>query len=114
MHTAEENLEKICSQGFKVGGGERGVEVANGAAYGYGVYLGLQPDVSAGYTRGCGKMLLVEVFKGQRASGPQRATALDKPDRACAHYDVENKPFIVAFRPDQVIPRYIVRYRSRV
>ncbi|KAG5177742.1 AAA domain-containing protein [Tribonema minus] len=48
--TRRENVERICAAGFKIGGRDSGVRVANGSSYGQGVYTATGPGTPMGYT----------------------------------------------------------------
>jgi hypothetical protein len=54
--TRDVNVKSIITEGFKVGGA--GVPIANGAAYGNGVYTATGPSTPMGYTHGANKIFL--------------------------------------------------------
>lgn len=58
------NVSKICSEGFKVGG-SNGVPIANGAAYGNGVYTAIGPKTPMDYSRANSSIILCSGLLGK-------------------------------------------------
>ena len=63
--TREENIRPIMTGGFKVGGID--VEVANGRAFGTGVYTAVGPrtPMAHEYSRGANKVILAQALVGR-------------------------------------------------
>ena len=62
--TRECNIQSIMSGGFKVGGQE--VTVANGTAYGSGVYTATGPATPMGYSRDSNAVILAKALPGAK------------------------------------------------
>lgn len=101
--TAAANHEPIVKEGLRVGG--RGVNRANGAAYGEGIYLGADPAVAQSYARDANAFLFCRVLMGKTTKDRNEYTA--RAGRDWDSYDGDN--FCVVYREDQVLPCYIVR-----
>lgn len=92
--TLRENIDKIVKEGFKVGG-EEGVAIRCGAAYGHGVYAAADPEISVHYSKGHGMMLL----------------SLALPGELGKDYTLGGAPDIYVIKKgDQLLPRYIVHF----
>jgi uncharacterized protein YegL len=93
--TAEQNIESIARNGFRIGGVD-GHPLANGAALGNGVYCSEDPAVAASYIRGSKRLLL--------------CTVAVTPD--CVQKGSRDAIFsvIVAKNKAQIIPRFVVHF----
>jgi hypothetical protein len=61
--TKDRNIDSIMTTGFKVGGRDPGVPVANGSSYGKGVYTATGPASPMSYSQ-AGKVILARALKG--------------------------------------------------
>ena len=59
----ESNFLSIAVEGFKIGG--QNVKVANGAAYGAGVYTAVGPSTPIQYSKGIAKVMIVRALEGR-------------------------------------------------
>mmetsp|Transcript_24826 Transcript_24826/g.40188 ORF Transcript_24826/g.40188 Transcript_24826/m.40188 type:complete len:1222 (+) Transcript_24826:1-3666(+) len=107
--TAEENLEKIVKDGFKVGGRD-GVGVANGTAHGFGVYTASSPDISKDYARGCTAMLLLKTLPGN--SSPTSWAGGHQLPATCHSYS-PGPSIRIYFDSAQILPMAIVYFKQR-
>lgn len=105
--TSAATIPLIAKDGFKVGGGDDGVQVKNGAAYGKGVYLSEDPAFAMRYIRSA----------QSAAAGPQLLFA-----KCLMTADVRRVPDpktpallqqVVVPNKDQVLPFYVVHLRKR-
>lgn len=89
--TASRNIKSIQDDGLRVPyTGQSPISVANGSAYGVGVYTAKDPSVSNYYTQGCKQMFICAGLSAK------------------ASYNVGN---IVVFQKQElVLPCYLVRY----
>ena len=65
--TSSSNVSKIMLDGFRVGGSD-GVPVANGSAYGVGVYTAVGPNTPMNYSRGSPQVILSYALTGEVGS----------------------------------------------
>ncbi|MCO5567021.1 hypothetical protein L7F22_020704 [Adiantum nelumboides] len=94
--TTKESIDKIVREGFKVGG-EKGVPIRCGAAYGHGVYTAASPEISIPYSQSS-KMMLLSIA-------------------LCGKLNVDytlggSEDIFVVKQGDQLLPRYIVHFQS--
>ena len=90
--SSNSNIDSIMLDGFKVGG--EGVPVANGTAYGRGVYSATSPNTPMGYAMGVRQVILALALKGRDGGiswEPQR-------------------DWIVFRSGNQLLPRYVVHF----
>uniref|UniRef100_A0A6S8EHV3 PARP catalytic domain-containing protein n=1 Tax=Aureoumbra lagunensis TaxID=44058 RepID=A0A6S8EHV3_9STRA len=59
---SDENIKRIMSEGFKVGGSQ--VKIKNGSAYGRGVYTATGPRAPQGYGKKTNKVILARGLVG--------------------------------------------------
>ncbi|KAJ3408538.1 hypothetical protein HDV05_004952 [Chytridiales sp. JEL 0842] len=101
--TPQANVEKILTDGFKVGG-QDGHPILNAAVYGNGVYLARSPATSLSYTRGAKCIFVNLVVLGETD------TSHVKP--GIDTVDVSDKGILVAKRASQVLPCYVLYFRE--
>merc|ERR1712190_335258 len=92
------NILSIASNGFDAGR-------RSGQVYGKGEYFAKCPEVSKGYCRGDGYMLVCRLALGTEAS----SQALGDGD----HIWVPSMKYYVIASPEQVVPLYIVRFNTK-
>ena len=90
------DVEAICSGGFKVGG--QGVGVANGSAYGKGVYTATGPGTPMGYGQSSRSVILCKALPG--TTGPQGVGDSWKP---C-------NDWVIFREAAQLLPKYVVHF----
>lgn len=97
-----ETYEKICREGFKIGG----IDVKNqhGTAYGQGVNTGTDPCVCMSYTKNCGYILLCDGIPGKVS----RSADKGRIDGDC----FRGGNVYVFFKREQVMPRYLIKYET--
>eukprot|EP00039_Didymoeca_costata_P033242 m.41482 g.41482 ORF g.41482 m.41482 type:complete len:648 (+) comp9771_c0_seq1:75-2018(+) len=101
--TSEENIETIMKEGFKVGGKE--VKIANGKAYGTGVYTATGPDTPMAYGKAtpgkvCG-VILLKCLPGNKGP-PEQRKSLD------SWVPASKKDWLIFKHPRQLLPVYVV------
>lgn len=110
--SAKENLPKIMEGGFKVGGKDypssqywKGGKfpVANGTAYGQGVYSATGPNTPMGYSRQSTAIILAMALKGEFATS--KGDGLDSWSNGSAGSD-----WMIFADDEQVLPVYVVHY----
>ncbi|OMJ91917.1 hypothetical protein SteCoe_5479 [Stentor coeruleus] len=94
--------EKICREGFKIGG----IDVKNqhGAAYGQGVNAGADPTVCMIYTQNCGYLLLCDGIPGKIS----QSSEMGKINGDC----FKGGNVWVFFKREQVLPRYLIKFET--
>jgi hypothetical protein len=95
--TPAKNIMSIVSNGLDAGR-------RSGQVYGAGEYFAKCPEVSKGYCRGDGYMLICRLLLGSQASDQ----ALGDGD----HIWVPSCKYYVISSPEQVVPLYIVKFAS--
>lgn len=100
--TSRANHVLIMEKGLMVGG--RGVDQANGASYGEGVYVGTTPNVAQGYARDCKAFLFCRVLTGRVTNDCNSY----RRGAGSAWDSYDGQSFCVVYREDQVLPCYIV------
>ena len=96
--TAPANVQAIMTGGFKVGGRDLGVPVANGTAHGAGVYSAKGPGTPMGYTKGGKEIILARAMQGK--IGARERSDCWEPHRDWA-----------IFRDGkQLLPTYVVHF----
>lgn len=93
--TSARNILSIATNGFDAGR-------RSGQVYGKGEYFAKCPDVSIGYCRGDGYMLVCRLALGKQAS----SQTLGDGD----HIWVPSTRYYVIAAPEQVVPLYIIRF----
>ena len=94
--TRREAVEGITRTGLRVPrSGENPIQVANGSALGVGIYTGVRPSISHGYTRGLGAMFVCAGLI---------QTEFETPS-------LHNGNVCVFFEDAQVLPCFLVTYR---
>jgi hypothetical protein len=88
----------MCN-GFLVGGA--GVQVANGTAYGQGVYSATGPNTPMGYAKSSNEVILAMAVKGKHTSGSQTAGS----DSWSPKQD-----WMIFAKGEQLHPTYVVHY----
>ena len=97
--TSPANVQAIMTGGFKVGGRDLGVPVANGTAHGAGVYSAKGPGTPMGYTKGGKEIILARAMQGK--IGARERSDCWEPCRDWA-----------IFRDGkQLLPTYVVHFR---
>ena len=92
----QNNVPLIMTTGFKVGGAD--VAIANGDAYGRGVYTALGPSTPMGYAGGTGRVILARGLLGE--NGAQSVGDSWSP----------NRDWVIFRRGSQLLPRYVVHF----
>ena len=102
--TSPENIEKICRNGFKIGG--QGVPISNGAAYGRGVYTATGPNTPVQYARrgGSDAIILCKSLPG----ATKGSTEKDGGDS----WKASNSDWMIFKTVEQLLPKYVVHFRS--
>jgi hypothetical protein len=104
-----DNVVSIMCDGFKVGGCADGVPVANGAAYGSGVYTAKGPNTPMCYGRKTGQVILARALQGRRGA----AAPAPGGSGAAGPDSWEPRGDWVVFRGgEQLLPVYVVHYDS--
>lgn len=98
--TRAHNVSSIVTAGLVVPG-SHGVEVANGSAYGVGIYLSSSAEYSVGFSAGEGRLLVCAALPGRCTSGTS------KRHSDCIH---PNDIFYVFGNPAQVLPVYCIHF----
>ena len=102
--TMKKNIKNIFEHGFKVGG--KDVSVANGRAYGPGIYTAIGPKTPEFYCKDSKQMILSLALLGKYVSSTN--TAKDGAD--C--WTPPNKGDWRIFKDGtQLLPRYVVHYK---
>eukprot|EP01064_Diplonema_japonicum_P018757 TRINITY_DN27443_c0_g1_i1.p1 TRINITY_DN27443_c0_g1~~TRINITY_DN27443_c0_g1_i1.p1 ORF type:complete len:454 (+),score=110.88 TRINITY_DN27443_c0_g1_i1:42-1364(+) len=92
--TAAHNIKPIIETGLRIPGKGNKIAVANGSAFGVGIYTGTGPQISDNYTRGCGYMFVCAGLIGGVYS-----TSVKQPGGACVFFDAS-----------LVLPCFVVKY----
>eukprot|EP01043_Picozoa_sp_COSAG02_P052745 COSAG02_NODE_5730_length_4084_cov_2.138269_2_plen_898_part_00 len=103
----KENIPKIMEGGFRVGGKTYNgtiFPVANGTAYGQGVYTATGPKTPMGYSRGDSSIILAKALKGNFK--PSKVDGLDSWSNGSAGSD-----WLIFADDEQVLPVYVVHYQ---
>ena len=98
-----DNAVKILSRGFKVGGVDDGVPIANGDVHGRGVYAADGPRTPSDYAGGQGKVILARALPGRKQEGAVR----QKPDGSLDSWRPRDD-WIVFKSGAQLLPVYIL------
>ena len=104
----EKNFEAIAEEGFVVGGSLPGVPVANGAAYGKGVYTAIGPATPIQYSGKIAKVILalgLEGAKGDCNYKGQRNGNIDT-------ISVQGKDWLIFTSSDQLLPVAIIVFNK--
>ena len=89
--TREENIRPIMTGGFKVGGVD--IAVANGRAFGTGVYTAVGPSTPMGYGLGTNKVILAQALVGR--------------DQEDSFTPGQHPDWRIFKTKDQMLPRYV-------
>jgi hypothetical protein len=89
-------VPKIMAEGFKVGGEE--VSIANGAAYGKGVYTATGPDTPMGYAQNTSCVVLARALKGHHGGRTGGDSWTPQGD------------WLIFKAKEQLLPCYVVHY----
>jgi hypothetical protein len=98
--TSDVNIDSIMTTGFKVGGRDPGVPVANGSSYGVGVYTATGPATPMTYSRRGNKVILARALKG--TGGAQGVGDSWEPQA----------DWIVFKDGKQLLPVYVIHYTT--
>jgi hypothetical protein len=100
--TALENIEKICRDGFQIGG--QGVRCANGAAYGRGVYTATGPNTPVQYAKmgGSRAIILCKSMPG----ATKGSTEQDGGDS----WKRSTSDWMIFKTAEQLLPKYVVYF----
>jgi hypothetical protein len=101
--TKDEVVPQIMQHGFKVGG-EGDVKVANGSAYGQGVYSATGPGTPMGYVKGRKMIIIAKGLKG-RFQDTERGGA-----NADSWRGPRGREWCIFRSGDQLLPVYVVHY----
>jgi hypothetical protein len=91
--TSKQGIDGIVEHGFKVGGVDEGIPVANGAAYGNGVYTAISPNTPIGYAQDSKCVVLARGLKGQ-----------------ISNHKVVNDYAVIFNSGSQLLPCYLVHF----
>jgi len=94
----EDVVKKICTEGFKVAGRPGGPAIANGAAYGHGVYSAKGPSTPMHYGRGSHSVILALALPGKK--GTQEVDDSWYP----------NGDWVIFKAGSQLLPKYVVHF----
>ena len=108
--SAEANYKNIMQNGLLVGGVD-GIPIAQGAAYGYGVYSATTPNTPIGYARGSQKLMCCLSMKGNNSTEQIRDIA--KLNNGKTHSYACNADWVIFFTKEQILPRYLVEYKVK-
>jgi hypothetical protein len=102
------NYDTIMRDGLKVGGVDAGVPVAQGAAYGYGIYSATTPDTPMGYASDSQWLLACLAMKGNVSA---TRGAIGQLDNGKTHSHAPGPAFWhIFFTKEQVLPRFLIQY----
>jgi hypothetical protein len=91
-------IDKIATEGFKIGGTE-GVAIKSGGVYGQGVYTAVNPGISVAYSGASNMMLLSTAIPGEFGK----------------HHSYGQTPDVLLMKEvDQLLPRYVVHYEGQL
>lgn len=91
--TDPKNIQSIIQNGFFVPGTQKGIDVANGSAYGVGIYSARTPSISLGYCRGGNQMFVCACLMCPEIT-----------DTKCAG------DIIVQFKKEYIVPVFLVTF----
>ena len=97
-------VASIMSGGFKVGGRSADVPVANGSAYGHGVYTATGPNTPMGYANAGNagnRVILAKALEGVKGRQEVDDCWAPKDD------------WLVFKTGEQLIPKYVVHFESK-
>jgi hypothetical protein len=97
-----DNVRKIVTHGFKVGGKDEGVGVAHGSAHGLGVYTAISPSTPQQYGAGSNAIILAKGLRGKQAQNHHTDM---KANSVCPNAD-----WIIFREGCQVLPLYVVHF----
>ncbi len=100
--TSPENIEKICRDGFKIGG--QGVPIVNGAVYGRGVYTATGPNTPVQYAKKGDSIILCKSLPGMTKG----STDKDGGDS----WTPPKSDWMIFKTVEQLLPKYVVYFRS--
>jgi len=106
--TPERNIKSILEKGLLIGGKSADIAVAHGIVLGYGVYTARYPDLSADYTNGGNKILILKILPGTTSSVKYTG---DTPPPGKHSYT--NGNVVILFEEDQVLPMAVVEFQSK-
>ena len=94
------SVDPIMASGFKVGGKDEGVGVANGSVHGHGVYTATGPDTPMHYARagGASAVILAKALEGTRGAQGVGDCWAPRGD------------WLVFKSGKQLLPKYVVHY----
>jgi len=94
------SVVRIMASGFKVGGKDAGVGVANGSVHGHGVYTATGPDTPMGYAQmgGASAVILAKALEGTRGAQGVGDCWAPRGD------------WLVFKSGKQLLPKYVVHY----
>jgi peptidase E len=96
-------VQKICTEGFKVGGQPGGPPIANGAVHGLGVYAATSPNTPMGYGKDSRSVVLCLALPGKKGeNATQRKGEED-------HW-YPKKDWVVFKTGAQLLPKYVVHF----
>ena len=104
-----ENYPKIMNEGLKIGGVN--VEVAKGQVHGWGIYSAFTPNTPKQYARDSKWIACFLAMKGNKSD--KKIDSAEGLDNGKTHSYEPRDDWIVFFSQDQLLPRYLVEYKSK-
>ena len=109
------NYINIMKTGLKVGGVDDGVGVDNGKVHGYGVYSATTPDTPKIYANDSQWIACFLALKGNESNKKIKDPGLLNNGRTHSYVPKGEgvKDWLVLFTKEQLLPRYLVEYKTK-
>jgi Poly(ADP-ribose) polymerase catalytic domain/IBR domain, a half RING-finger domain len=109
-----ENYDRIMKGGFKIGGVDPEVPIANGMVHGLGIYSALTPNTPAQYAKDSRWVLCCLALKGNHSQVKiEDKNLLDNPNtHSYIPKGAPRNDWMVFFTKEQTLPRYLIEHRA--